>query len=221
VDAELPRTWGEWAEKLEEHDRLGSGPLQTEQERVNAARRADWERYLQESVKAQPRETQTKVLGRDPSWGRVVSRDHRAVPPQTRFLRELADTPVGTSFSLDEVARRHGIKPPVLDTVGVEAASPERAPEAAALFAGLLAEPSTNEFTVCACGLIGGGCFPVKARLDKRAKFLRVKGTDQYLLSRDDLKSLQDHRRAAGKPVPPVDDGYLHPDRLEESDHYE
>jgi hypothetical protein len=204
VDSAPPRTWGEWAEKLEEHDRLGSGPLQTEQERANAARRAEWQRYLQQnSPLPLPDE---EVLAQDPAWGRVVSRDHRAAPPMT----------------LDDLARRHGVKPPVLDTVGVEAASPERAPEAAALFAGLLAEPSMQEVPVCACGKIGGGCFPVMARLDKRTKFLKMKGSysGATYLSKDDHKLLQEHRQAAGKYAPDHGLSHVSETSLEVTDTY-
>lgn len=207
MESKTPRTWGEWADKLEMHDQDALKysysaapdprvwPEHSEQEEANAARRADWERYLQETAR---RQTQTKVLGRDPAWGRVVSRDLRAAQP---FV---------------ELAAK------VIETTGVEAASPERAPEAKALFAGLLAQPETITLMACACGLIGSDvCVPVQATLDKRSKFLAVKGRNQKFLSKADHKALNDHRRQQGKRTEDHELDGVPDDMLEVVDTYE
>jgi hypothetical protein len=156
---EQERTWGEWADRLEEHDRS------------------------------------ERILPSQPGWGRVVSRDTRATQPEAK---------------------------PAIDTVGVEAASEERAPEAKALFAALLAQPETVTMTACACGKIGMNvCMPVQVTLDKRSKYLQIKGGKTKYLSFSDHKALSEHRIKQGKYAEEHELAHAPHSLIEETDTYE
>lgn len=103
-----------------------------------------------------------------------------------------------------------------------EAASEERAPEAKALFQELLTAAPTMELQVCACGKIGpGGCFPSKATLDKRTKFVRIKGSRQAYLNKEDHKALQKYRESQGKWTPPHALSFELENNVEETSTYE
>lgn len=108
-----------------------------------------------------PIETSGHEIPAGPGWGTVVVRDHR-LPPTVQEIKQ----------SLDRVH-------------GKMAAAPERAEEAASLFAGLLTQPEFIEMTVCACGLIaetapsGSVCKPVVMQVSRKSKYLRVKGMEE------------------------------------------